>query len=75
MKKRDRIRACVKLIDGLLGSDLEPEQRSYVEACRHRIIELSRSKRLCRDEVATCVLDISSQLLRAFHKDQTNYRV
>ena len=72
---KNNIDRCIKLIDSLLGNDLEPKQRRYVENARKRLIELSRKKHLRPNEVKLAVERISSKLLKAFHNDQRDPRV
>lgn len=72
---RNKIDRCIKLIDSLLGNDLEPKQRRFVENCRKRLIMLSRKKRLRHNEVKLSVERISSQLLQAFYNGRRKPRV
>lgn len=72
---KNKIDRCIRLIDSLIGNDLEPKQRRYVENCRKRLIALSRKKHLRRNEIKLCVERISTQLLEAFHNDRRKPRV
>ena len=71
----NNIDRCIKLLDSLVGNDLEPKQRRYVDNCRERLIELSRKKHLRPNEVKLTVARISSKLLEAFHNNRRKPRV
>lgn len=75
MSKTLRLRACIKLVDALLGSELEPEQRCFVLFCRKRLIELSQRRNSCREETLAAVNEISTLILQAFHRHKITPRV
>lgn len=58
-------KACIKRFDALLlRTDLEPEQRSLIELCRLRILELGRNRNPSESEVFRCINDVSERLLK-----------
>jgi hypothetical protein len=69
MRKKRQYRACVARFDALLArSDLEPEQRDAIEACRRLIKQLSRIRQPSEAEVFRYIGEVSEKLLKVFRK-------